>query len=176
VRKALILVAFTSLTSIACFPVISNLSKGSTVPKDLQVNVSRDSHLLVLPLWTDSDGFEFRDPYIIRASAIGTPEADVPRRMGFYIDSFACGGPSKFVMGYLLVPDTGSVVWSDIMGVRTSDDRSVIVGELKQMIASGNVGPRIRELAQYGDMKLTMHTKQENRVAALAFLEAMSSP
>jgi len=176
VSRLLGLVITISLANISCWPVIANLAEGKTVPKDLDRYVPHDSRILVFPLWVDGEVYDFRDPYIITASAIGTPEARVLRRMGFYIDMYACGGPSKFVWGYLLMPDRGSVVWSDPIGVRRSDDRNAFVGELKTMMSAGGVGPRIRGLIQYGDVRMKVHINEDEGEAALAFLDAMSAP
>ena len=167
-----------AVMSTSCFPVIANLSKGSTVPGTVATYFPSQSRLLVVPLWSEYPMWTFRDPYIIPASAIGTPDADVPRRTGFYIDTFACGGPWKYVIGYLIVPEDGSVIWSDLRRGTPSDDRVALSNEgvalrseLKLMFMEGEVGPRLRELMQYGTLKLEVHVNAKERAAALSFLQ-----
>lgn len=168
-----VLTVVIGITAAACWPVIGNLSKGRTVPEAIERYVPKESRILVLPLWSDGDISNFRDPYIIPASAIGTPEAEVPRRMGFYIDMYACGGPWKYVTGYLVVLESGSVIWSDFRGETTSNDVGTFKSELKLMLENGEVGPRLRELMQYRTGKLGMHASDKERAAALSFVQAI---
>ena len=160
-----------SLVSTSCIPKIANLSTGDTVPEAVASHVATDSSLLVLPLWLDTKQYNFRDPYVIAASAIGTPEANVPRRTGFYFDAFVCGGPPKFVVGYLVVAEDGTFVWSDFSGERTSHDSAILKEELTALVSGQETGPHLRDLMEYGTSELGFHADEADRRATAQFLE-----
>ena len=165
---ALALALGLALTS--CVPVIANLSKGDSVPTVIVAHAPQGSKILVLPLWLDTRAYNFHDPYVIPTSAIGTSAANVPRRMGFYFDSFVCGGPSTFVIGYLVVLESGTVIWSDVRGENESTSRA-LKAELKTLVSGGKAGPGLTELMQYGTIEIGLDADKGERAAALRFLE-----
>jgi len=171
VRGTAALVLGLGVVSVSCVPVVANLAKGEIVPQSIAPHTGLEGTLLVLPLWTDMHEFTFRDPYVISASAVGTPSAGVPRRMGFYFESLvACGGPSNLVIGYLVVTDTGRIVWSDMRGERVSSDVSRLKAELEVLLGGAQAGPGILGLAQMGDAPIGFHASQERRARATEFL------
>ena len=170
-RLTVVALILGGLTIPACVPRIANLSKGDSVPEVVALHTPAESGILVLPLWSEGQGYRFRDPYIVPASSIGTPDADVPRRMGFYFDWFVCGGPNKYVVGYLVVTESGRFIWSRYGGDRISEFSSVLGRELAELLSGHAVGPALQELMQYGDVRVGVHASQEERTAALGFLE-----
>jgi hypothetical protein len=84
---------------------------------------------------------------------------------------YACGGPSKYVIGYLIVLEDGSVIWSDVRDTSISKKNGAFTTELISMVSTGEVGPRLRELMQLGMLEIGMRALDEERAAALLFLE-----
>jgi hypothetical protein len=82
-----------------------------------------------------------------------------------------CGGPRKFVDGYLVVLESGTVIWSDVRGERVSRGGSALTTELKALVSGGEVGDTLRELMQYGTIEIGIHADEDERAAALRFLE-----
>ena len=72
-----------AMAHVCCIPSVMNLSKGETLPSVLSMRFSENSQLLVLPLWADARSYNFRRPYVVSVSAIGTSVATVPPRWGF---------------------------------------------------------------------------------------------
>src|SRR4029434_10808523 len=134
------------LGTMSCFPVIANLSKGDTVPDAVAERVPSNSKLLVLPLWYGSKSSYFHSPYVIAASAIGTVEANVPRRVGMYLDTFVCGGPTTWVDGYLIITDSGSAIWNSKYGENETHDILAVKRELLDLVEGHEAGPVLRKL------------------------------
>ena len=169
-RNSITAAVVLGLLGNACVPMIANFSKGQSVPTAVAAYAPMDSHLLVLPMWLDTRMYHFHSLYVIPASAIGTPQAAVPRRMGLYLDSFVCGGPTTFVVGYLVVLDTGTVIWSDVRGDRSSSDKQTLKPELKALVTSGQLGPALRELIQYNS-EVAFDVPAEDRSVAMLLLD-----
>lgn len=159
------------LACCSCAPTIANLSKGYTVPKAIASHVPAEGEVLVLPLWSDSTAYNFHNPYIIPVSGIGTSTADVPKRMGFYIDMYACGGPSKYVVGFLVVLQDGMSIWTDAHGQTVSESNKSLKQELIALVSESVVGPGLRELMQYGNAEMGLTAEDEERLSAIQFLE-----
>ena len=155
----------------SCLPTIANLSKGYSVPKAIASHAPVEEEILVLPLWWDSKTDNFHNPYIIPVSAIGTSTADVPKRTGFYIDTYACGEPSKYVVGFLVVLQAGTVVWSDVRGETIFESNGPLKQELTALVSASVVGPGLRKLMQYGTIEIGLIAEDEERALAIRFLE-----
>ena len=158
------------LVSTSCIPTIANLSKGETVPEAVATYVTTDSEILVLPLWSDKRRWNFRDPYLIPASVIGTTEANVPRRIGFYLDDFVCGGPSKFVVGYLVLTETGRFIWSNGHNEKQSDT-AALRAELYTLVSGEDIGPHLQDLMGFGSGDVGFRADRNDRLAVVRFLE-----
>ena len=159
------------LNCTACVPMVANFSKDATAPTEISPYAPSDSQVLVLPMWEDTRMLHFHSSYVMPATAIGTPAAAVPRRTGMYLDSLVCGGPTTFVVGYLVVVDTGTFVWSDDRGLNASIDTHTLKPELKTLITSGNLGPALRELIQYGSVQVAFDLSRDERKIATKFLD-----
>src|SRR5262245_21425089 len=138
-----------SLGCTGCLPKYTNFSKGATVPTAIAPYVEKAAQLLILPMWVDTRMHHFHSSYVIPASAIGTPQAGVPPRKGMYLDGVECGGPTTYVVRYLVVADTGLVVWSDASGEHTATDDHGLKSELKTLLTSGKLGPGLSALIQF---------------------------
>jgi hypothetical protein len=172
-------VAMLGLGCMSCFPAITNFSKGQSVPAAISDHAPAGSRILVLPMWRDTHADHFHSSYVIPASALGTPEAAVPRRTGMYLDSIVCGGPTTFVVGYLVIVDTGTAVWSRTLGEsigraepeRISSDWLTLKPELKGLLMSRKVGPALRELMQYDSIYLAVDLSHDERTIAMQFVD-----
>jgi len=157
----------------SCIPMVANFSKGESVPVSVAAFVPKDAELLILPLWQDTRMPHFHSAYVIPAQAIGTEQAAVPRRVGMYLDSVVCGGPSTWVSGYLVVVNTGFVVWSNARGDYVADGRHIMKAELTRLIKSGEVSPALRELIPYGSMAIAFDLTSEERMLALGLIDGI---
>ena len=59
----------------SCVPWLVNVAARETVPTVVGAELASDDQLVVLPLWSDSESCNFRSPFVISASDIGTSEA-----------------------------------------------------------------------------------------------------
>jgi hypothetical protein len=162
---------------VSCFPVITNLSKGESVPETVATHVPEESELLVLPLWTGPESLIFRDPYLVPASALGTSEANVPKRIALYLETWPCGGPDQFVLGYLVVTSTGTFVWSsDKLYQEAAADDSVLRLELSELIAGHEAGPHLREFIRFQTDTIEFAAPDQSRLVAQRFLNRLPEP
>jgi hypothetical protein len=172
-------VALLGFCCTSCFPAITNFSKGEAVPLAISAYATAQSRILVLPLWQDTRMDHFHSSYVIPASAIGTAEAAVPRRTGMYLDSMVCGGPSTFIVGYLVIVDTGTAIWKRTLGERVghtederiSDDWRTLKTELKRLLTSREVGPALRELMEYDSIPIAVDLSHDERTIAIHFVD-----
>ena len=161
------------IASTACIPTIAKFSAGATVPSVVASHAPTQSQILVLPLWHDTGMYHFHSPYVIPASAIGTPDAAVPKRIGMYLDSLVCGGPNTYVLGYLVAVDTGTVIWSDALADRVATDRHTLKAELRTLILRGKLGPALRNLIQYELIPISFDVSDHDRTIAMSFVEGI---
>jgi len=157
----------------ACIPKFTNFSNGATVPTTIATYVPKESHLLILPMWDDTRMHHFHSSYVIPTSAIGTPQGAVPPRKGMYLDAIDCGGPTTYVVGYLVVVDTGLVVWSDAKGENVSSDTRGLKSELKGLLTSGKLGPRLSELIQYHPNEVSLDLTHDERTIAMGLVDSI---
>ena len=161
------------LGMISCLPTVANFSKGEAVPPSVATLVPKEAELLILPLWEDMRMPYFHSAYVIPAQAIGTEQAAVPRRVGMYLDTLVCGGPTTWVTGYLVVVNTGFVVWSNARGDYVTDGRRIMKAELTRFITSGEIGPELRDLIPYGSMKIAFDLTKEERTLARRLIDSI---
>ena len=90
-----------------------------------------------------------------------------------YLDTLVCGGPTMWVTGYLVVVNTGFVVWSNARGDYVTDGRRIMKAELTRFITSGEIGPELRELIPYGSMKIAFDLTKEERTLARRLIDSI---
>ena len=172
ITNSLSFMLFLAFTS--CLPMISNVSKGDTVPAVIASEGPPESEILVLPFWSDQRSWNFHDPYVIPISAIGTPQASVPPRRAFYFEPFVCGGPPMYITDYLVVLESGTVIWTDSRGSTISRSSTSLKAEVRSLLSEGRLGPGLAELMQWEPTHVGLVAEDQARSNALRFLDKIS--
>jgi len=126
--KQAVVVLATVATTIACLPVVENLTTHRPVDPALSEEVADDGGLLlVLPVWFDDGPCNIRSAFTMPANEILSLDERLPSRRRLGTVDMMGHGPSHFrsTTGILIISTTGRAIWVDSLRYPQPDSPDV---------------------------------------------------